>query len=117
MLGTILPLLLLYVPSMQRSAGAGTAAALLTIVGGLSFLYVFIIGGQTYPLDMFPGMEIKSTFFDGHIDNYVPSMPEILLSIGGFGVAFTLSLVAVRVLPFQPQDDIAKLQASGALHD
>jgi len=116
-LGTIVPLLLLYLPSMQRSAGAGTIAALLTIVGGLAFLYVFIIGGQAYPLDMFPGMEVKSTFFDGHIDNYVPSMPEILLSIGGFGVAFTLTLVAVRILPFMPQDDIAKLQASGALHD
>ena len=78
---------------------------------------MFIIGGQAYPLDMFPGMEIKSTFFDGHIDNYVPSIPEILLSIGGFGVAFTLTVVAVRVLKFLPQDDIAKLQASGALHD
>lgn len=116
-LGTIVPLLLLFVPSMQRSAGAGTAAALLTIFGGLCFLYVFIIGGQAYPLDMFPGMEVKSTFFDGHIDNYVPSMPEILLSIGGFGVAFLLTLIAVRVLPFMPQDDIAKLQASGALQD
>jgi molybdopterin-containing oxidoreductase family membrane subunit len=116
-LGTILPLLLLFVPSLQRSAGAGNAAALLTIVGGLSFLYVFIIGGQAYPLDMFPGMEVKSTFFDGQIDNYVPSLPEILLSIGGFGVAFLLTLLAVRVLPFMPKDDIAKLQASGALHD
>ncbi len=116
-LGTIVPLLLLFVPSMQRSAGAGTAAALLTVVGGLCFLYVFIIGGQAYPLDMFPGMEVKSTFFDGRIDTYVPSMPEILLSIGGFGVAFLLTLIAVRVLPFMPQDDIAKLQASGALHD
>jgi molybdopterin-containing oxidoreductase family membrane subunit len=116
LLGTIVPLLLLFVPSM-RSPGTGTVAALLTIIGGLSFLYVFIIGGQAYPLDMFPGMEVKSTFFDGHIDNYVPSMPEILLSIGGFGVAFTLTLIAVRVLPFMPQDDIAKLQASGDLHD
>jgi molybdopterin-containing oxidoreductase family membrane subunit len=116
-LGTIVPLLLLFVPSMQRSAGAGTAAALLTIVGGLCFLYVFIIGGQAYPLDMFPGMEVKSTFFDGHIASYVAGMPEILVSVGGFGVAFLLTLIAVRVLPFMPQDDIAKLQASGALHD
>ena len=116
-LGTIVPLLLLFVPSFQRIQGSGIIASVLTILGGLSFLYVFIIGGQAYPLDMFPGMEIKSTFFDGHIDNYVPSLPEILLSIGGFGVAFTLTVIAVRVLKFQPQDDIAKLQASGALHD
>jgi molybdopterin-containing oxidoreductase family membrane subunit len=117
MLGTIVPLLLLFVPSFQGNQSAGLIASILTVVGGLCFLYVFIIGGQAYPLDMFPGMEIKSTFFDGHIDHYVPSLPEILLSIGGFGVAFTLTLVAVRALPFIPKDDIASLQASGALHD
>lgn len=116
-LGTIIPMLLLYLPSFQRIQGAGIIASVLTIIGGLCFLYVFIIGGQAYPLDMFPGMELKSTFFDGHIDNYVPSTPEILLSIGGFGVAFTLTLIVTRVLPFVPQDDVAKLQASGALHD
>ncbi len=116
-LGTIVPLLLLYVPSFQRIQGSGIIASVLTIIGGLCFLYVFIIGGQAYPLDMFPGMEITSSFFDGHIDNYVPSLPEILLSIGGFGVAFTLTLIALRVLNFMPQDDIAKLQAVDHLHD
>jgi molybdopterin-containing oxidoreductase family membrane subunit len=104
-LGTLLPLILLYAPSCREGSGAGTLAALLTILGGLSFLYVFIIGGQSYPLDMFPGMEVKSSFFDGRIDNYVPSMAEFFLSIGGFGVAFTLALVAVRVLPFMPQQN------------
>jgi molybdopterin-containing oxidoreductase family membrane subunit len=105
LLGTLLPLFLLYSPAFRNCSSAGTFAALLTIVGGLAFLYVFIIGGQAYPLDMFPGMEVKSSFFDGHVDNYVPSIAEYLLSIGGFGVAFTLALVAVRVLPFMPQQD------------
>jgi molybdopterin-containing oxidoreductase family membrane subunit len=116
-LGTILPLLLVFVPSLRSMPSSSTLASIFTILGGLAFLYVFIIGGQAYPLDMFPGMEVKSTFFDGAIDPYAPSMPEILLSIGGFGLFFLLSLLAVRVLPFMPQDDIAKLQASGALHD
>jgi molybdopterin-containing oxidoreductase family membrane subunit len=116
-LGTVLPLLLLFVPAFQRIQGSGIIASVLTIIGGLCFLYVFVIGGQAYPLDMFPGMEVKSAFFDGHIDNYVPSLPEILLSIGGFGVVFTLTLIAVRVLRFLPQDDLAKLQAVDHLHD
>jgi molybdopterin-containing oxidoreductase family membrane subunit len=116
-LGTLLPLLLVFVPSLRSMPSSSTLASIFTILGGLAFLYVFIIGGQAYPLDMFPGMEVKSTFFDGVIDPYAPSTPEILLSIGGFGLFFLLSLIAVRVLPFMPQDDIAKLQASGALHD
>ena len=116
-LGTVLPLLLVFVPSLRSMPSSSTLASICTIVGGLAFLYVFIVGGQAYPLAMFPGMEVKSTFFDGAIDPYAPSMPEILLSIGGFGLFFLLSLIAVRVLPFMPQDDIAKLQASGALHD
>jgi Ni/Fe-hydrogenase subunit HybB-like protein len=115
--GTVLPLLLIYLPAFRDSEGAGILASVLTIIGGLCFLYVFIIGGQVYPLDIFPGMEVKSSFFDGYIDHYTPTLPEILLSIGGFGVAFTLTLIAARVLPFVPQDDIAQLQASGALHD
>jgi Ni/Fe-hydrogenase subunit HybB-like protein len=109
--------LLIYLPAFRDSEGAGILASVLTIIGGLCFLYVFIIGGQVYPLDIFPGMEVKSSFFDGYIDHYTPTLPEILLSIGGFGVAFTLTLIAARVLPFVPQDDIAQLQASGALHD
>lgn len=116
-LGTLLPLLLVFVPSLRSMPTSSSLASILTILGGLAFLYVFIVGGQAYPLEMFPGMEVKSTFFDGTIDPYAPSMPEILLSVGGFGLFFLLSLLAVRVLPFMPQDDIAKLQASGALHD
>jgi molybdopterin-containing oxidoreductase family membrane subunit len=117
LLGTLVPLLLLFAPALQRMRGAQTVACLLTVGGGLCFLYVFIIGGQAYPLDMFPGMEVRSSFFDGQIDRYVPSLPETMLSVGGFGVAFTLTLIAVRVLDFMPRDDIAKLKASGALHD
>ncbi|MBS3935132.1 MAG: polysulfide reductase NrfD [Sulfuritalea sp.] len=117
LLGTAIPLLLLFVPALQRMRGSEIVAAVLTVGGGLCFLYVFIIGGQAYPLDMFPGMEVRSSFFDGQIDHYVPSLPEMMLAIGGFGVAFTLTLIAVRVLRFMPEDDLAKLKASGALRD
>ncbi|WP_126445944.1 NrfD/PsrC family molybdoenzyme membrane anchor subunit [Sulfuricystis multivorans] len=115
--GTLLPLLFVFVPALRNTPSSSILASIFTILGGLAFLYVFIIGGQAYPLEIFPGMEVKSSFFDGVVDPYTPSLPEILLSIGGFGLYFLLSLLAVHVLPFMPQDDIAQLQASGALHD
>jgi molybdopterin-containing oxidoreductase family membrane subunit len=116
-LGTVVPLLLIYVPDLNRIRGSVFAAALLVIVGAFSLLYVFIIGGQVYPLEIFPGMEVSSSFFDGKIDSYSPSLPEILLGLGGFGLAFTATVIGVRVLKFLPQDDIAKLQSAGHMLD
>ncbi len=117
LIGTVVPLLLLYVPSLSDVKGSATAASFLVIVGGLFLLFVFIIGGQAYPMEIFPGMQVTSSFFDGKIDSYTPSLPEILLSLGGVAIAFTATLVGVRVLRFMPQDDLAKLKSAGYLHD
>jgi molybdopterin-containing oxidoreductase family membrane subunit len=116
-LGTLLPLFLLFHPAIWPKSGSVCAASVLTIIGGLSQLYVFIIGGQAFPLEMFPGMEVTSTFFDGVVGTYVPSLPEVLLSLGGLGLGFTLTVVGVRVLRFLPQDDVAMLKDAGYLQD
>ena len=116
-LGTLLPLFLLFHPAIWPKSGSVCAAAVLTIIGGLCQLYVFIIGGQAFPLEMFPGMEVTSTFFDGVVGTYVPSLPEVLLSLGGLGLGFTLTVVGVRVLRFLPQDDVAMLKDAGYLQD
>jgi molybdopterin-containing oxidoreductase family membrane subunit len=84
------------------------------IFGAFCQLYVFIVGGESFPLEIFPGMSASSSFFDGQVDQYVPSLPEILLGLSGIGIAFTMTVVGVRVLPFLPQDDLAKLQTAGA---
>ncbi len=103
-LGTILPLLLLYHERFTHSHASIVFASLLTIVGGFSLLYVIIIGGQAYPLDMFPGMEvISSGYFDDvarHV--YVPSGWEFLLGIGGIAISVLLTMFALMILPFVP---------------
>ena len=50
---------------------------------------------------------------DGQIEHYVPSLPEVLLGLGGIGIAFLITAVGVRVLRFLPEDDFAKLEAAG----
>ncbi|HET7831672.1 MAG TPA: NrfD/PsrC family molybdoenzyme membrane anchor subunit [Gallionella sp.] len=102
-LGTVLPLLLIYHPRLGKTRCV-VAASLLVILGGFAFLYVFIIGGQAYPLSIFPGFEVTSTFADGQITNYTPSLPEIVLGFGGLAVAFLLTTIGVRVLDFMPRD-------------
>ena len=62
-----------------------------------------MIGGQAFPLDMFPGYEVTSSFFDGVVNSYSPSIWEITLGVGGVAFALLLVTVAVRVLRFLPE--------------
>ncbi|MEA2093602.1 MAG: molybdopterin oxidoreductase, partial [Pseudomonadota bacterium] len=69
---------------------------------GLAQVYVIIIGGQAYPLELFPGKEVTSSFFDGGINTYIPSLPEVILGVSGVAIALAAVLVGVRVLRFLP---------------
>ena len=68
-----------------------------------------IIGGQAYPLDIFPGWEVSSTFFDGQVARYVPSLPEVLLGISGVSLAMLLVALALRLMPFLPKGSPSSL--------
>lgn len=100
-LGSLLPLVLLYGPT-GRSRLWIAIASLLVIVGGLAQMYVIIIGGQAYPMELFPGMEVSSSFFDGVVADYAPSLWEVLLGIGGVALALAATVVGTRVLRFLP---------------
>ncbi len=102
-LGSIVPLIICFSPTLSRSRGALVAASILVVIGGLAQVYVIIVGAQAFPLVLFPGMEESSTFFDGAVNDYAPSAPEILLGIGGIALALLIAVVAMRVLPFLPE--------------
>jgi molybdopterin-containing oxidoreductase family membrane subunit len=101
-LGSLLPLVLLYLPATGRSRGWIGISSLLVIIGGMAQIYVLLIGGQAYPLEMFPGKEVSSSFFDGVIASYTPSLPEVMLGIGGVAIAVAATIVGTRVLRFLP---------------
>lgn len=105
LVGTALPLLLIFHPSLggQKSM---IVASVLVLVGAFSLLYSFIIGGQAFPLEIFSGYQSASSFGDGQIGSYVPSLPEVLLGLGGVATAFLITVVGVRVLHFLPEDDL-----------
>jgi len=104
--GLLVPMAILFHPALSQSRGAIIAACLLVILGGLSAMYVVVIGGQAFPMSMFPGHTIiESGFFDGvngEIAAYSPSLVELLLGLGGVAVAVIAALIAVRVLQFLP---------------
>jgi molybdopterin-containing oxidoreductase family membrane subunit len=112
--GCLVPMLLAFHPRFD-SARALIAGSLLVVLGAFAWLYVFIIGGQAWPLDIFPGYAASSSFADGAIGRYAPSPPELLLGLGGAGIAFMITVIGARVLPFLPQDDTAPLADTGAV--
>jgi molybdopterin-containing oxidoreductase family membrane subunit len=103
LLGSIVPLALLARPLAGAVRSTVTLAATLVVLGGLAQMYVTIIGGQAYPLELFPGMEEASSFFDGRIHPYAPSVPEALLGIGGAAMAAIIVVAALKLLRFLPE--------------
>jgi Ni/Fe-hydrogenase subunit HybB-like protein len=74
------------------------------VIGSFALLYVFIIGGQAYPLSIFPGYEVSSSFGDGQISKYIPSLPEVLLASGGLAIAYLITLIGTRIFNTMPDD-------------
>jgi molybdopterin-containing oxidoreductase family membrane subunit len=111
--GSAVPLLLIWLPRFG-SARALLAASALVVAGGFALLYVFIIGGQAFPLEIFPGFAVQSAFGDGAIAHYVPSVWEALLGGGGLAAAFLITTVGVRLFDFLPHDDRRALDAASA---
>ncbi|TRZ65396.1 MAG: molybdopterin oxidoreductase [Rhodocyclaceae bacterium] len=104
LIGSLLPLLLLLLPGRPEAALSRILTACVAVViGGLAQMYVTIIGGQAWPLDLFPGYAARSSFFDGEIHAYAPSLVETLLGLGGFAIAAVIVIIALKVLRLLPE--------------
>lgn len=114
LLGSVLPLVLLLHPRIGQMRRRIAASAVLVIAGGFAQMYVTIIGGQAFPLVLFPGRQVSSSFYDGVINAYSPSVPEWLLGFGGVAIAGLIVLLGLKFLGFLPErlDDAAFQLAS-----
>ena len=113
LIGGVIPLVIL-LTGLGRQRTWIMIACALVILGGMAQMYVTIIGAQAYPLDLFPGLAESSSFFDGEVHGYAPSMPELFLGLGGVAIALLVTTFAVKVLRLLPEslDDatVAKLE-------
>ena len=101
LLGGFLPMLMLFSAAGKSRTGI-VLASIFVILGGIAQIYVIIIGGQAYPLVMFPGKEVVSGFYDGVVASYIPSLPELMLGIGGVALALAITLLGMTILRFIP---------------
>jgi len=103
LIGGIIPLFLIYSPAFSKSRFTIAAASFLVLLGGFFQVYVIVIGGQAYPMTLFPGKEVvESSFFDGVVSSYMPTMAEAVLGMGGIVIAMTIVAIAARMLPMLP---------------
>jgi Ni/Fe-hydrogenase subunit HybB-like protein len=103
LIGGIIPLILLYSPAFSKSRFTIFTASLLVLLGGFFQVYVIVIGGQAFPMTIFPGKEvIESSYFDGAINSYIPTLSEAVLGFGGIVIAMTIVAVIARMLPMLP---------------
>ena len=101
-IGNLLPIALLTLPQTRESPRAAMAAAGFVILGGLAQMYVTLIGGQAFPQSLFPGYVESSSFFDGVVHHYQPSLNELMLGLGGVAVALAILTLGLRLFTIAP---------------
>lgn len=100
--GGVIPILMIFHPTFGKTATAAVMASVLIVAGGFAHLYMIVIAGQAYPMSLFPGYEITSSFGDGAVASYRPRWPEVLLGLGGVSIALLLTGIGVKVLRVLP---------------
>ena len=101
-LGLIIPLLYEMTNDEGRSFGL-TITSLMVLVGGFFAVAVIIIGGQAFPLNIFPDhIILESSFYDNVIHSYTPSIFEFGLGVGGTSLALIIILILITNLKFIP---------------
>jgi Ni/Fe-hydrogenase subunit HybB-like protein len=103
-LGGLVPIALVF---LNPSRSSTILASILVVIGGFAQIYVIVVGGQAYPLEIFPGYEVLEGFYEGVPNPYTPSIWELMLGLGGVALAlFAAGLGAkiLRVLPTNLSD-------------
>lgn len=104
LIGGIIPMILLFHPKIDVKKGYVLLAALLVVIGGFAQLYVIIVGGQAFPLEIFPGFEVSSSFSDGVVNAYTPEWIEFVLGFGGIALALMVAGLGMKFLRIVPEN-------------
>ncbi len=101
-IGSLIPMFLVWCRFLKNNRVALITAAILAILGGFVQIYVILIGGQSYPLVLFPNSETSSTFADGVFNTYSATLPEYLLGLGGVGLALCMVILGMKIFRLLP---------------
>lgn len=98
-IGGLVPIALVF---LNPSRSSTILASVLVVIGGFAQVYVIVVGGQAYPLEIFPGYEVLEGFHEGVISPYTPSIWELMLGLGGVALALFAAGLGAKVLRVLP---------------
>ena len=100
--GIILPIILMNSSRLSLEYSL-ILSSILILIGSFVAMYVIIIGGQAYPLTIFPDhVIIESSFYDNVVHSYIPSLYELGLGLGGVALALIIILIGIANFKFLP---------------
>ncbi len=106
--GIILPLIIIFSNKLSIKSSM-KLSSILILIGSFAAMYVIIIGGQAYPLTIFPDhIIIESSFYDNVVHNYIPSIYEFILGLGGVALALIIVLIGITNFYILPTSVISK---------
>lgn len=100
--GIIMPIILMNSSRLSLEYSL-ILSSVLILIGSFIAMYVIIIGGQAYPLTIFPDhVIIESSFYDNVVHSYIPSLYELGLGLGGVALALIIVLIGIANFKFLP---------------
>ena len=115
--GGVLPLALLVVPSVRQRVGAVVAASVLAITGilfeGINLVFV---GYDELYIDAAPGVTTGRDYVGtgsniwATVGTYTPTVVELLISIGLIALGALIVTVGLRFLPIQPGEMLTRTE-------
>ncbi len=102
LIGLIVPLVIV-MNNRIKDTVALKYASILILLGGFAAMHVIIIGGQAFPLNIFPDhIILDSAFYDNVVHSYTPSIFEFILGLGGVALALIITLIGIANFKFLP---------------
>ena len=102
LVGIIVPIFLINSQRISKELSL-IVSSVLILLGSFVAMYVIIIAGQAYPLNIFPDhVIIESSFYDNTVHAYIPSIYELGLGLGGVALALIIVLIGVANFKFLP---------------
>jgi len=104
LLGSIVPAIILFNPITKNSIPWISFASLLVVIGVFCERLIFVLPGQIFPLNLFPDMEMTSSFMDGQITWYQVSLPEIAQGLGILSIVAILYVIGLKLFALLPTE-------------
>jgi molybdopterin-containing oxidoreductase family membrane subunit len=101
-LGSILPLVLLFHKKSGQSIPGMVLASALVVVGVFCERYLIVIPGLLRPPELFPGMTVRGTVLNEGVATYTVTFWELLQALGVMaviGLGLLLGLKLLKLLP------------------